>query len=279
LVAILSTEQQRSQPQARPNPRRSLQLVQGSLSARRVERQSPLLAGLHRVSTGVLAGLGLSVVGLSTLSLHWQNVFSGNYAQLQASRNLEQKLQESAALLEAFPSLLLGAASLHSLEGLEAARQAGFSYGVSPILDQELCHRAGEDLVLVPGVMTPTEVHHARGMGCRLVKLFPAASLGPGYWRRLAAPLGEPLPFCIAAGGLGPQDVPQWLAAGVDAVALGSALPLLTPATAEAASPKPAALDPAASGAGDPALAALAALLAQLGETPERSCHPVAPKP
>jgi 2-dehydro-3-deoxyphosphogluconate aldolase/(4S)-4-hydroxy-2-oxoglutarate aldolase len=188
-------------------------------------------------------------------------------------------IDESAALLEAFPSLLLGAASLHSLEGLEAARQAGFSYGVSPILDQELCHRAGDDLVLVPGVMTPTEVHHARGMGCRLVKLFPAASLGPGYWRRLAAPLGEPLPFCIAAGGLGPQDVPQWLAAGVDAVALGSALPLLTPPMAEAASPKPAVLDPAAPEAGDAALAGLAALLAQLGEAPDWGCHPAAPKP
>lgn len=79
---------------------RSLQLVKGSLSARRVERQSPLLAGLHRVSNGVLAGLGLSLLGLSGLSLHWQNVFSGNYAQLQASRTLEQKLQESSALLE-----------------------------------------------------------------------------------------------------------------------------------------------------------------------------------
>jgi hypothetical protein len=100
LVAILSTETQRHEPQGRPKPRRSLQLVQGSLSARRVERQSPLLASLHRISTGVLAGLGLTVVGLSGLALHWQNVFAANYAQLQASRNLEQKLQESAALLE-----------------------------------------------------------------------------------------------------------------------------------------------------------------------------------
>lgn len=89
-----------------PSPRRgsrrqrSLALVQGSLSARRVERQSPLLAGLHRLSSGVLAGVGLSLLGLSGLSLHWQNVFAGNYAQLQASRTLEQKLQESSALLE-----------------------------------------------------------------------------------------------------------------------------------------------------------------------------------
>jgi 2-dehydro-3-deoxyphosphogluconate aldolase/(4S)-4-hydroxy-2-oxoglutarate aldolase len=57
-----------------------------------------------------------------------------------------------------------------------------------------------------------------------LVKLFPAATVGPGYWRRLAAPLGESLPFCIAAGGLGPADVMTWLEAGVDAVALGSSL-------------------------------------------------------
>ena len=78
----------------------SLEVLQGSLSARRVERRSPLLAGLHRISTGVLTGLGVSVVGLSALSFHWQSVWAGNYNQLQSSRMLEQKLQESAALLE-----------------------------------------------------------------------------------------------------------------------------------------------------------------------------------
>jgi 2-dehydro-3-deoxyphosphogluconate aldolase/(4S)-4-hydroxy-2-oxoglutarate aldolase len=56
------------------------------------------------------------------------------------------------------------------------------------------------------------------------VKLFPAVSVGIDHWRRLREPLGTPLPFCIAAGGLGPADVASWLAAGVDAVALGSAL-------------------------------------------------------
>jgi 2-dehydro-3-deoxyphosphogluconate aldolase/(4S)-4-hydroxy-2-oxoglutarate aldolase len=240
------------------------------------DRADPLIASLHHQPLLVVLRppspaaaaariASLAAIGVRHIEIAWQ---AGS-----------AWIEESAALLEAFPSLLLGAASLHSLEGLEAARQAGFSYGVSPILDQELCHRAGDDLVLVPGVMTPTEVHHARVMGCSLVKLFPAASLGPGYWRRLAAPLGEPLPFCIAAGGLGPQDVPQWLAAGVDAVALGSALPLLTPPMAAAASPRTAVLDQAAPAAGDPALAELAALLAQLGEAPERSCHPVAPKP
>jgi len=227
----------------------------------------PLLVVLRPLSPAAAAAriASLAAIGVRHIEIAWQ---AGS-----------AWIDESAALIEAFPKLLLGAASLHSLEGLEAARQAGFGYGVSPILDQELWRRAGDDLVLVPGVMTPSEVHQARGWGCRLVKLFPAASLGPGYWRRLAAPLGEPLPFCIAAGGLAPQDVPQWLAAGVDAVALGSALPLLTPPMAAVASARTAVLDQAAPEAGDPALAALAALLAQFGAAiPGRRPHPEAPK-
>ncbi len=72
--------------------------------------------------------------------------------------------------------------------------------------------------------MTPSEVHRARNWGCPIVKLFPAVTVGIGYWRRLAAPLGSPMPFCVAAGGLAPADVIPWLEAGVNAAALGSAL-------------------------------------------------------
>jgi len=91
------------------NPRRSarrtqgnlpLRTIQGSLSARRVERKAPLLASMHRIATGALAGLGISMLGLSALTIHWQNQWSRSYAQLEASKALEHRLQESAALLE-----------------------------------------------------------------------------------------------------------------------------------------------------------------------------------
>jgi 2-dehydro-3-deoxyphosphogluconate aldolase/(4S)-4-hydroxy-2-oxoglutarate aldolase len=144
-------------------------------------------------------------------------------------------LGECRELIQAFPGLRLGAASLCSAAALEDARRAGFSYAVSPVLDRDLVERAGPDLVLVPGVMTPTEVHQARAWGCQLVKLFPAAPLGAGYWRRLAPPLASPLPFCIAAGGLATGDVLPWLEAGVDAVTLGSSLRIDDPGKAEAA--------------------------------------------
>lgn len=128
------------------------------------------------------------------------------------------------SLVHQFPSICFGAASLRSEAALHGVATAGLSFAVSPVLDPRLLALARSlELTLVPGVMTPSEVHQACELGCVMVKLFPAATLGPDYWRRLAGPLG-PLPFCIAAGGLGPADLSQWLAAGADAVAIGASL-------------------------------------------------------
>jgi len=136
-------------------------------------------------------------------------------------------------LIGRFPALELGAASVCMPQGVADAAAAGCRYAVSPVLDAELQQRAAErELLLVPGVMSPSEVHQARRLGCRIVKLFPAVSVGISHWRRLREPLGAPLPFCIAAGGLQPADVLPWLEGGVDAVALGSGLGDLEAASA-----------------------------------------------
>ena len=127
-------------------------------------------------------------------------------------------------LVQMFPALRLGAASVRCSAGLEVALQAGLGYVVSPILDRDLLEQAAAAAItLVPGVLSPTEIAAAVRWGASAVKLYPAASLGPGYWRALAGPL-RPLPFCIAAGGLAPGDATAWYEAGVDAIALGSCL-------------------------------------------------------
>lgn len=97
LVAAPSQRLPRRSPSQRG---RSLELIQGSLSAKKVARQAPWLAGLHRVTDGALAGLGLSMVGLAGLSLHWQTQWTESYQRLEAAQVLEHRLQESAAVLE-----------------------------------------------------------------------------------------------------------------------------------------------------------------------------------
>ncbi|MEB3335497.1 MAG: bifunctional 4-hydroxy-2-oxoglutarate aldolase/2-dehydro-3-deoxy-phosphogluconate aldolase [Cyanobacteriota bacterium] len=135
----------------------------------------------------------------------------------------EEWSRQCRELRATFPNLRLGAASIVNREALQAVLDAGLAYGVSPILERELQEEAAAaGFPLVPGAMTPSEVWQACRWGPGLVKLFPAAPLGPGYWSRLRDPLGGALPFCIAAGGLGLEDVCPWLASGVDAIAVGS---------------------------------------------------------
>ena len=119
------------------------------------------------------------------------------------------------------PELNLGAASVTSSLALNDLSRLNLGYAMAPCWCPELVEQARAlGVLLVPGVFSPTEVHQAVRFGCRVVKLFPAANLGPGYWGRLHAPLG-PLPFVIAAGGLEVSDIPVWLQAGHGAVALG----------------------------------------------------------
>ena len=119
------------------------------------------------------------------------------------------------------PSLHLGAASVLTAEALVDLEACGLPFAMSPCFDPSLLHRARRcGILLVPGVFSPTEIQQATAMGCGLVKLFPAASVGVDYFQRLRASLG-PLPQVIAAGGLGVADLDAWLRAGHAAVALG----------------------------------------------------------
>lgn len=58
------------------------------------------MAGLHRAADGTLAGLGICMLALSALTLHWQNQWGQSYRSLEDAQVLGHRLQESAAVLE-----------------------------------------------------------------------------------------------------------------------------------------------------------------------------------
>lgn len=97
MVAVPVQQAPQGQRSTTPRP---LELIQGSLSANRADRRSPWLGNLHRIADGGLLGLGVAVLGLSALTLHWQGQWTSNFQQLEASQRLEHRLQESAAVLE-----------------------------------------------------------------------------------------------------------------------------------------------------------------------------------
>ena len=192
---------------------------------------SALLTSLHRQPVlAVLRPSGLDQARLQLSQLQQAGLWHVELAVSSAPGWVAMVRQ----LATAFPALRLGAASVRSVADLEAALAAGLGYAVSPILDRALLERAAAaGITLVPGVFSPSEISQAVAWGAPAVKLFPAATLGPGYWSALAGPLA-PLPFCIAAGGLAATDAAAWFRAGVNAVALGGSLFEAGPESAEA---------------------------------------------
>jgi len=77
------------------------------------------------------------------------------------------------------PDMLVGVGTVLTLQQAEQVIEAGARYLVSPGLDPELV-RMGLDagLPVLPGVVTPTEVQTAMGLGLEAVKFFPASIMG-----------------------------------------------------------------------------------------------------
>ncbi|WP_433363131.1 bifunctional 4-hydroxy-2-oxoglutarate aldolase/2-dehydro-3-deoxy-phosphogluconate aldolase [Actinoplanes sp. CA-142083] len=119
--------------------------------------------------------------------------------------------------------LRVGAGTVITPEQVRAAADAGAQYTVAPGLDLGvLAGSLAAGLPHLPGVGTATEVQRAWLAGCRWLKAFPAAALGPKWISGLLGPF--PDARFVATGGLTVADAPAFLSAGARVVALGAAL-------------------------------------------------------
>jgi 2-dehydro-3-deoxyphosphogluconate aldolase/(4S)-4-hydroxy-2-oxoglutarate aldolase len=148
-------------------------------------------------------------------------LIAGGASVLEVALTCPDALDTIAALTG---RVLVGAASVTSVKALEEAVRRGAAFTVSPHSDPVLLERARRlGVPHVPGAATPTEAFAAAKAGAELVKIFPARELGgPAYLRAVLAPL--PGLRLIPAGGVSPDEVADYLAAGAFAVALGSEL-------------------------------------------------------
>jgi 2-dehydro-3-deoxyphosphogluconate aldolase/(4S)-4-hydroxy-2-oxoglutarate aldolase len=118
------------------------------------------------------------------------------------------------------PSAVIGAGTVLTADDAKASVDAGAAFLVSPLFDPELGGSFG--VPFYPGGLTPTEIHAAHRSGAPLVKLFPAATVGPRYVKDLHGPL--PDVRIMPTGGIDIADIATWLGNGAAAVGLGGPL-------------------------------------------------------
>jgi 2-dehydro-3-deoxyphosphogluconate aldolase/(4S)-4-hydroxy-2-oxoglutarate aldolase len=117
--------------------------------------------------------------------------------------------------------LAIGAGTVLGLDDLKAALEAGASFVVSPTLVEEVVAECVErGLPVFPGALTPQEVCAAWRAGASMVKVFPASSFGPGYFRELKGPFADI--SLLACGGVTAQNLGEYARHGADAFAFGA---------------------------------------------------------
>lgn len=148
---------------------------------------------------------------------------AGGIRALEITLSVPNALEIVRALSDEYESqgVAVGAGTVLDAQAAFASVQAGARILVSPNLNRGMLQTANRyQAVSISGAYTPTEIVDTMEAGADIVKLFPTDAVGPGYVRTVRAPLPQaPL---LPAGGVTPENVGDWFAAGVGAVGVGS---------------------------------------------------------
>ena len=113
---------------------------------------------------------------------------------------------------------LVGAGTVMTVAEAREAIGSGASFLVSPHLDPDLVAWAAEhNHPYLPGVLSPSEIAVAIGLGTSSVKLFPAG--GPAHVTALRGPF--PRIALVPSGGVDDGNAADYMAAGSAAIAVG----------------------------------------------------------
>lgn len=151
-------------------------------------------------------------------------VLQGGIGVLEMTTTIPGVFEIIGELKRAHPDLIVGAGTVLDPSTARCALQVGASFLTSPGLDPEILEfAAAENVLAIPGALTPSEVTAAGKAGGQLIKIFPCAQMGgPSYIKALKAPF--PHLSLIASGGVNQQTAVEFIRAGAAALGVGEHL-------------------------------------------------------
>ena len=88
--------------------------------------------------------------------------------------------------------LVVGAGTVLNSHDLDNALSAGAGFIVTPsVIDDVINACVSENIPVIPGALTPTEIHKAWSMGATMIKVFPASVFGSGYIKAIKGPFDK----------------------------------------------------------------------------------------
>ncbi len=151
-------------------------------------------------------------------------VAEGGIRSIEITWNSDRPADLIGLLRSTLPDFWIGAGTLLNQEQTKDAIAAGAQFLFTPHVAPDLIRLAvNQDVPMVAGALSPTEIVQAWQAGVSSVKVFPVQALGGAtYIKGLQGPLGH-IPL-IPTGGVTVDNAEQFLSAGAIAVGLSGSL-------------------------------------------------------
>lgn len=174
--------------------------------------QNPLIAILR----------GLTAADAASVS---DTLVDAGFRIIEVPLNSPDPLESIAAIAKRHGSqAIVGAGTVLTVDQVDTVADAGGQIIVSPNMNPNVGQAAiARGLYWCPGIVTPSEAFAALEIGASVLKVFPAEMVPPAAIAAMRAVLPKDA-IIAAVGGITPETMPPYLAAGVNGFGLGSAL-------------------------------------------------------
>lgn len=154
-----------------------------------------------------------------------ESLLEAGFICLEVPLNSPRPLESIRLLREVLGDrALVGAGTVLTSQAVREVVEAGGQLIISPNTDPEVIRETvAVGALSMPGVFTATEAFSALAAGAQVLKLFPSEIAGPAGLKALRAvlPTGQRL---YAVGGVTPETLATWRAAGASGFGIGGAL-------------------------------------------------------
>ena len=173
--------------------------------------QNPLLAILRNVPKEIT----LDYAGA---------ILKGGVKVFEVALNSPDALEQISMMRKAYGGkCLIGAGTAITVERAQAALDAGAQFLLTPGTPLDVfAFCRDRNVMLLPGVLTPTDVAVSLQYGFKTMKLFPAGDMPRSYVKDLKGPFDDT--NYVAIGGVTPENIPEFRKAGCLGVGLASSL-------------------------------------------------------
>ena len=126
-------------------------------------------------------------------------------------------------LKDKYKDICVGAGTVLTKDAVDECIENNTDFIVSPCIDEEIIKYAIQRKVLIiPGLMTMSELNKVYKMGLRFIKVFPGNVVGKGFIG--AAKSIFPDISIMPTGGVNKDNISEWIQAGADCSGIGSDL-------------------------------------------------------